>query len=77
MDTLMIAPASTQSWPATPPSIRNPDRDAAAVRLKRHRAALVSAMAVMTDRLLPSGDGRRQRNRGRLPVRLLTALRVP
>jgi AcrR family transcriptional regulator len=41
MDVLMLGLALVQAWIFTAPSIRNPDRDDDAARLKRHRAAVI------------------------------------
>ncbi|MFD3451920.1 TetR/AcrR family transcriptional regulator [Streptomyces sp. NPDC058691] len=53
MDALMIALSAAQSWYFTPRGIRDPAEGDEAARRDRHRAAVVSAVAAMTDRLLP------------------------
>ncbi|MEU6341625.1 TetR family transcriptional regulator [Streptomyces sp. NPDC046977] len=53
MDALMIALSAAQSWLFTPHGIRNPGGDDEAARRDRHRAAVVAAVAAMTDQLLP------------------------
>jgi AcrR family transcriptional regulator len=54
MDALMLALSAANAWLATSPAIRNPAGDDEAARRGRHRTAVVTAVAAMTDRLLPT-----------------------
>jgi AcrR family transcriptional regulator len=54
VDVMMITLAIAQAWSTTPDALRNAGQDDVAARLRRHRAAVVSAVAATTDALLTS-----------------------
>lgn len=53
MDALMLAISAAQAWNTTAPAIRNPGGDDERTRRAHHRDAVVTAVAALTEALLP------------------------